>query len=383
MFRPQSSLTTGIAILLTLSLLAPGVAFAATKKVTTPPKKPVAKKVVAKPVLVPLVFSGWVPYWKKTDGTAEAVAHFKSLDEVSPFSYEVDPDGSIVDTAKLSEGPWPGMIATAKAKNVKVIPTVIWHNKTAIYDVLSATTTRAAHVDELVAIASESNYAGIDIDYENKSVETRYYFSQFLTELSTRLHAKKRVLVCTIEARTPVSSRFTVPKTVEYVNDYKIIGKVCDTVRIMTYDQMNDDIRLVASNDDQLYMPVADNDWVEKVIANAIIDIPKSKVMIGAASYGYEYRVTNNAEGFERLRAISAPDALALAATQGITPARNAAGERSFSYNKNGELRYVTWSDGTAILQKFRIARKLGVRGVSLFKFDGQIDPALWKLLGE
>ena len=54
---------------------------------------------------------------------------------------------------------------------------------------------------------------------------------------------------------------------VEYSNDYKVIGKVCDQVRIMAYDQAGDDRQLVnqnTSNGDS-YKPVADINWVEKI----------------------------------------------------------------------------------------------------------------------
>jgi len=41
----------------------------------------------------------------------------------------------------------------------------------------------------------------------------------------------------------------------------------------------------------------------------------------------------------------------------------------------------MTWSDAEAIAEKVELARKLGVRGVAVFKFDGGEDPEMWEIL--
>ena len=39
------------------------------------------------------------------------------------------------------------------------------------------------------------------------------------------------------------------------------------------------------------------------------------------------------------------------------------------------------WSDAKAIEDKVKLARKLGVRGVAVFKFDGGQDTGAWNVL--
>ncbi len=38
----------------------------------------------------------------------------------------------------------------------------------------------------------------------------------------------------------------------------------------------------------------------------------------------------------------------------------------------------VWWSDAVAIKDKVDLAKRLGIRGVSIFKIDGGADPAMW-----
>jgi hypothetical protein len=44
-------------------------------------------------------------------------------------------------------------------------------------------------------------------------------------------------------------------------------------------------------------------------------------------------------------------------------------------------FRYLVWSDAQAIKDKVDLAKRLGVRGVAIFKIDGGEDPGLWNVL--
>ncbi len=330
------------------------------------------------------VYAAWLPYWKKASGTPEMLAHVGQMKELSPFSYEVEPDGTIGDAMRLAREPWVGLFAKMHSTNAKIIPTVSWIDGNAIETTLHATSSRVLHEDDLISMVKRNSFDGLDIDYEGKKSTTRYYFSQFIKELSVKLHKDKKILSCTIEARTPPSSLFWTPKKVEYVNDYVVLNKYCDEVRIMTYDQTTADIRLSQKKGEvALYAPVADNDWVEKVIREAKKTIAPSKIMMGIPTYGYEFIVDRSSAtmSFQKMRSINYQKAMLLAASQGITPARNNAGERSFNYEKDGVLHYVSFNDATSITKKIALAKKLKLRGVAIFKVDGEADPTFWAVL--
>ncbi|KKW19378.1 MAG: Copper amine oxidase domain protein [Parcubacteria group bacterium GW2011_GWA2_51_10] len=386
----------------------------------------------------PFEISGWIPYWRVATGTADTMPHLDALTEVNPFGYSVKTDGTLADTAKLSPtleatttasgiatttipSAWAPFIEAARAKNLRVIPTVMWSDGAAMHRILSDGPKRRALADEITKVVTENNFDGIDIDFEGKKVETKDYYSTFLEAL--RIRMPKKWLMCTIESRTPLEDRYHgVERPADaglYANDLKAINKYCDRVRIMAYDQQGVDLKLAAeaASSSQLYAPVADPAWVEKVVNLMAKDIAKNKIMIGVPTYGYEYDVTayaNNEYLYDILWTFNPGYALPIAQQYGITPARNAAGELYFSYfptgtstqetaapvsglhallaaaaasqfahaqNSHITFRLLDWPDEQSVAQKIALAKRLGVRGVSVFKFDGGQDPDIWNVL--
>lgn len=351
--------------------------------------------------------AAWIPYWRKTEGASTTLANLNTLTQISPFAFELQADGSIKNALKVDEEPWLSLIAEAKKKKIKVYPSILSYpqNETAKYDfylLLAQRKSRVAHVKEITELVKKYKFDGIDIDYENKSAETRPYFSAFLSELSTALHKDKKKLICTVESRTPPDSRYATTSKeilakVEYSNDYKVIGKVCDQVRIMAYDQSTDDAKLTLQNKQvgNMYAPVADIEWVKKIITIALWDIPAHKIVIGVPTYGNKYEVitstTTGVTTYRRIGSMNFNYASELAKSLRITPSRNNAGELSFVYSTstgvNGEnlgssKRYLVWySDSEAILDKIKLAKLYKLAGIVIFKIDGGNDPKIWEVL--
>ena len=347
----------------------------------------------------------WIPYWRKTEGASSTLLNLNKLTQISPFAFELQEDGSIKNALKFEEEPWTTLIREAKKKKIKIYPSILSypHNETEKYNfylLMAQRSKRAAHVKEIVALVKKYNVDGIDIDYEAKTAETRPYFSAFLTELSKELHKNKKQLICTVEARTPPDSRYATTSTeilarVEYANDYKAIGKACDQVRIMAYDQSTDDAKLVIQNKQSgsLYTPVADLEWVKKVVIVAMWDIPAKKIIIGVPTYGSKYEVITTATSTRtrRIGSMNFNYADELAKSLSITPTRNIAGELSFVYStstdSNGNplesyKQYLVWySDAKSIEDKIKIAKMYKLGGVAVFKVDGGNDPNLWNVL--
>ena len=361
-------------------------------------------------------YAGWIPFWKQQTGAHELSLNLTKLGGISPFSYEVKSNGTLVDKMKINEGFWPGWLSAVRDLNIKIIPTIAWFDGDGIDTMLSNKKKRIAHENAITKLVKDQKFDGIDIDYESKLAETNSYFSLFIEGLAIRLHPLKKILSCTIEPRIPASSRYSQtnsPEDYKYANDYKTLNKFCDEVRIMAYDQGLIDIKLdVEKGDGKLYAPVADVDWVKKILDEAVKTINPKKIMLGVPTYGYEYQVKwdNGVLVYERLRSHTYNQAIERASSTGSTPLRNSAGELSFTYStstwvggvslslnfivasnqkpaelaslsSSSVLRYVSFSDAYAISQKIALAKKMELRGVVFSKFDGEQDPLIWQKL--
>ncbi len=366
-----------------------------------------------------LEISACIPYWRADKGVEDARAHIDELDIIHPFVYSVQPDISIKDLGGLDQDNWKALFKEARNKGVKILPTIMWSDGGMMQLVLSHEQLRKLHVLMILNLVEEGNFDGIDIDYEAKRSETKESFSLFLQELKQGLGNK--TLSCTIEARTPPDSLYTnVPSVIEYANDLTAIGKYCDNVQIMAYDLGRADVKLNALKKSMPYAPVADIDWVKKVVDLMAKEIPREKIMLAVPTYGYEYIISTIPEQFldyKRQWSFNPGYAIPIAESLQITPEKNAGGELSFSYFATSSpyrilsalpvppgtssadraaaqallfstytkmtvpFNYMVWSDAGAIKEKINYAKDLGLKGISVFKIDGGEDPKIWDII--
>ena len=364
--------------------------------------------------------SGWVPDWRAATGTADVLPHLSQMTSVMPFGYKVV-NGQLIDQAQITQAPWPAFIAAAKAQKVRVVPTVEWGDGNDIQNILSNTTTRIALEDSIANMVMQNGFDGVDIDFEAKKSDTINYFSTFLKGLYQRMGSKW--VYCTVEARMPLVDRYSPgatipPDATDYANNYAAMNQYCDRVELMAYDQGTIDVRLDAARSAP-YAPVADPGWVSDLISLAAQTISRNKLIVGVATYGYEYTVTPQPDSsyqYQVLWAFNPAYATQIAAQLNITPHRTSAGELGFTYNPNAlaalaptngnstqtqqdapanatvandgsqtgtnqPFNYVTWSDAQSIADKVALAHSLGVRGVAVFSLGGAEDQGMWSVL--
>lgn len=361
---------------------------------------------------------GWIPYWQDTMGTASASKHINKLDIIYPFAFEVSSVGIPLDKADLSEDKWQDLFEKSRDEGVDVIPSILWNNGAEIQKVLSNPTWRRLHIEIIARYVEAGDFDGINIDYESKLSETKDHFSVFLEELNERLGSK--LLTCTVEARMPPENRWRdVPANIEYANDYEEMAKHCDILELMTYDQQRADLLLNDAKKGEPYIPVADVDWVESVVELALEDFPAEKVMLGVPTYGRKWTVTVAPDWYKDYTgngAINQPDAEELAEDNDVEIGENVAGEKSYTYfNPNSPFKIldvlpvpdgtrvgfeaaakallfanltqmevpvelVWYSDADAISDKVDLAEKYTLKGIAIFKVDGEEDKNIWNL---
>lgn len=358
-----------------------------------------------------LEISGWLPYWSAKGAIRDAKRHLDDLAVIHPFGYSVKNSGELADTGSFKKNrDWKDLFRRAAREDVLVVPTVMWSNTGAMFNVLSNPASRAAHIEAIVDQVDDRDYDGIDINYEGKSAATKEYFSAFLSELKDEL-GRRKILSCTIEARTPPESLYvTVPAVIPYANDLSVIADVCDRINIMAYDQQRADLDLNKERKGAPYAPVADADWVEKVLDLMLETLPAEKVSLGVATYGHEFEIVTEPDwyrAYSKTRALNIPAIEKLIKKYKVKAYRNSAGELGASYfpskhapqlsakgatvaeqtlnyaNQTGATAifyFLSWSDADAIAEKVELAKKYDLNGIALFKIDGQEDKNIWKL---
>ena len=362
--------------------------------------------------------AGWIPYWAEETGAESAEDNIDEFDTIYPFVFEVSSTGELINKVDFDDDHWEDLFDEARDEDVEIIPTVMWFDGEEIHNVLSNKRLRERHIEEIVDMVDDNRFDGVNIDYEQKLAKTIDFYSLFLKELSRELG--RDLLTCTVEARTPPKSLYReVPTVINYANDYNKIDRYCDRIEIMAYDQQRADIDLNNERRGVPYNPVADTDWVEKVLELALEEFDEDDVMLGVATYGRAWDVTVAPEWYRdytRVASLNQPRILELSEKYDSPIGRTEGGEAVISYfpedsvwrvldrlptppgtpkgfeaaakalmvatqaNIEIPVRVVIWSDSEAIEEKLELAEEYDLRGTAIFKIDGEEDPAIWKL---
>ncbi|HNY67779.1 MAG TPA: glycosyl hydrolase family 18 protein [Bacillota bacterium] len=289
-------------------------------------------------------------------------AYSDSLTAIAPFSFAVDGSGNVqgdhsTDAMKLAAS--KGLANLALIHNL----TGQSFNKGQISAMLNSRPARQRAVSDILEIVKTHGYSGVNIDFENVPPADRAQLTQFMKELRAALAPSGYRVTMSVPAKhkdAPTSA---------WVGafDYYELGRVCDQVMIMTYDEHTSGTRPG---------PIASLPWVEKVVKYASTQMPKRKVLLGVAAYGYDWNTSTN-----RARAVTYQQAVANAAKHGKKIQWDAeAATPHYRYKSGNVTREVWFESADSLKAKLKLVEKYGLGGIAIWRL-GQEDAGYWELI--
>lgn len=363
------------------------------------------------------VLSGWMPYWMtspgRPTGVDSAVANADLFEDVSPFWYSATArrGGGIKVTLNRNftngEANAAWAMQRLREAGLVVLPAIAdASGKRRMAQTLADPALRGQHVADLVALAVNNGYDGLDLDYENFAFSdgrsswesTRPNWTTFVAELGAALRAQGKLLSVTIPGPCSVSNNCG-GRNGYWVYNLEGIAPHADRVRIMAYDYTVQSVG-----------PIAPMDWVRANVEYAVTVMDPAKLQIGVPTYGRartrtkggDFRLSGvcpskNGSAAERrayrsatsMAAVTAANIPGLLETYGLTdadvrwdPVRQ---ESSFRYTKD-----VDWTDSSGTRQTCRAARQVNFVGpdgvlarTQLVGEYGLNAAALWTIGGE
>ncbi|WP_341458779.1 glycoside hydrolase family 18 protein [Clostridium putrefaciens] len=273
------------------------------------------------------------------------------LTYVSPFSYDVNDDGTLkpINDENIIEIALKNRVAPMMS-----VTNISGDNfDTSLVDtILNDESLQQKLIDNILNILKAKSYYGVIIDFERISPVNREKYNNLLRKVVSALHPK--YLVATALA----------PKTFDIItgawhgaHDYKSHGEIVDFVIIMTYEWG-------WSGGEP--MAVAPINEVEKVIRYAVSVIPENKIMMGIPNYGYDWTLPYT-PGAEFARAIGNEEAIGIARKNGANINFDEKSQSPFFnyYDQNGRAHVVWFEDARSIESKLKLVNKYGIRGIS------------------
>src|SRR4051812_771629 len=291
---------------------------------------------------------------------ADLQANYRNIGVVHPTYFECNRATSAIDGRDD-----PLVTQWAQARKVKVLARFDCQDDAAIDRILNDPATRAATLNGLTALVARYGYDGISIDFEAGDPSYRAALTSFIADLGRRLHAAGRLLSMAVSPKASDSPSH--PRS--GIFDYAALVPNVDWMFVMNWG-----IHWSTSAPG----PIADMAWAT-ANANYVATMPQPKKWIlGAPMYGFDWPGDGGTD--EEATPLEHADVVALIARVGATPRfDNPSGEWTFTYQSaaDGKTHTVWYVDGTAIAQKFALARNRALGGVGVWRL-GTEDPAIW-----
>lgn len=308
-----------------------------------------------------VVMGYYVKDWYTDDASYNSlVKNHSSLNYAATFAARIDSNGELIVDFPPTEG-----ISLAKEKGVK--PLLVVHNMVNGMDSASASAVlgdpnkRWKLANNITWLVKKYGYAGVNIDLEAIPTWNRDDYSKFLWELKGLLRSGNYILTAAVPAKN--SDQRDNKWSGAY--DYQELGRVCDYVMLMTYDE-----HWLGGEPG----PIASLPWVQGVLDYAVGQMPSSKILLGLAGYGYDWSAG-------KTKSIKWKDINGLVQRTGAKISWDAQSSSPYFYYWNGTEQHEVWFENKYSLGiKLGLVKSYNLGGVGMWRM-GFEDDDYWNTL--
>lgn len=302
---------------------------------------------LALPTISKKMVLGYTTYYYSGDSSSynSMASNTSTIDEIATDTYTADSVGNISGLIPTNQ------ITYANNNGIKAFAMITNNFDGAIAkSILESSQNRTTLINNIVNALKLNGYKGVNIDLEGVYYYDRSYLTTFMNELYTALHPQGFYVTMAVPEKTSDSP--TASWNGAY--DYAALPNYSDQIVLMTYDE---------HYPGGTPGPIASIGWVENVIKYAVTVIPREKILLGTAAYGYDWSgSTTKAYGLSAIYNL----ALTTASTINWDPISQAP---YFNYIDSTGISHSVWFENAQSLNyKLDLVNSYNLSGIAIWR---------------
>lgn len=290
---------------------------------------------------------GFATYYYSGDSSSynSMTANTSLINEIATDTYTVDSASNISGLVPTNQ------LTYANSNGIKTLAMLTNNfDGNIAKSVLESSTNRQTLINNVLSALKLNNYKGVNVDFEGIYYYDRSYYTTFINELYTALHSQGFTVTLSIPAKTSDSPT----DSWSGAYDYAQLGNYSDQIVLMAYDE---------HYPGGTPGPIASISWVENVIKYAITVIPREKILLGTAAYGYDWSSLGT-------KAYGISGIYNLAASYGSTIMWDSVSQSPyFTYKDSSSISHTVWfENSTSVGYKLDLVNNYNLSGIGIWR---------------
>lgn len=290
---------------------------------------------------------GFATYYYSGDNSSynSMTANTSTIDEIATDTYTADSYGNISGLVPVNQ------ITYANNNNIKTLAMITNNFDGSIAKtLLESSVNRQSLINNILNALKVNGYKGVNIDLEGVYYYDRSYLTTFMQELYNTLKPQGYYVTICVPAKTADNPS----ASWNGAFDYTALAQYSDQIILMAYDEHYSGGSPGA---------IASIGWVENVIKYASSVIPKEKILLGTAAYGYDWSSTG-------AKAYSISGIYNLASTYGASIQWDSISQSPyFTYIDSSGISHTVWFENSESLNyKLDLVNSYNLSGIGIWR---------------